>query len=905
MLHRTRVIFTSCLCMWFAVISIGFVGGEDDNLADGSGACVMDLIWPPSDAITLIASDSQLVVVYLKLSGNCSQFVKTSPRGSGLRHILEFSHNSYLNGIDRHTSFLAPALASPLSEDLTPVHFRLLRSPLLALGERKGPLRVVHDFADSKQFSVWFITLTYPDWKNVAMHAPDSLYMAIELHLLSNLSIPVNSLSVPSTTLRLRLFDMPSSHFFSVVPRYTAIPGFVCLSACGTMCALRTESVASAQLLRPFESPVCTPTAHAFKKTVWSLTGPSFTLERTVGHATFSSSNAAAVLIVASSGYRWDQEMLAVGLGRNRLLSVIASVLQNPVDFIFLMTHRTRVDEARLTDIIRNFDLALSDVFIAFHHQSMPAKGFVDGALPGSSQQLPLADFGSIDDGILLSRTAAELMIMAANDHAGLQHRDAQPDACSEFAVFSDAWLCWCAASLEIPALDIRFTASHADDMSGNGGCAASNALFEKLQQLYGQQQVSESQSHDHVPFSHVPPPFTGSATQRYKLFLQKLAFRLVSSLRISDIKDDEASSDALFFDTCFSRVLFDPTMPWLFPPTEPSVALMGDPVGDAGMYVQETEAAKGALISHNHIALLPEPLLDNEHLPLVTSSDQKVIHLNHGLQNAASIAWIVSGVWRDVRSVTTLHHLRDQVCAGLGSGSVHFYFVISNVEEGALAAMSRDRRSEIQKFIQDTLPHGSVMLVVFQESVDHSGWFGRGSATPQFCNFVCSDTWCSRLQIAYNYITATETAQLYRYAFVVHSRTDAQYSGLFAPAQKWHDVISERGIVGSSWKSGRFDWDGGKDDSFFILRRCHAAHALLHFPAFTYRLMKRELVSGSIADRAVWAHTHCWPEAAVSYFFTASQWSTVSMQVMDLCGLGLVGSIKAHMNCGVKIICP
>jgi len=296
--------------------------------------------------------------------------------------------------------------------------------------------------------------------------------------------------------------------------------------------------------------------------------------------------------------------------------------------------------------------------------------------------------------------------------------------------------------------------------------------------------------------------------------------------------------------------------------------------------------------------------LLDNEHLPLVTSSNQRFIHANNGLQHAASIAWIVSGVWRGQRSVTTLHHLRDQVCAGLGAGNVHFYFIISNVEEEAQSAMSSVRRLEIRKFVEDTLPAGSVMLVMFQETVDHSGWIGRGSSSPQFCNFGCSDTWCSRLQAAYNYITATESAQLYRYAFVVHSRTDAQYSGLVAAAQRWHDVIAERGVAGSSWKSPRVEWEGGKDDTFFILRRCHAATALLHFPAFTYRLTKRESVSNNLRDRAVWAHTHCWPEAAVAYFFTNSQWSAASMQVMDLCQLGLLGSLRAFMNSGVKTVC-
>ena len=164
---------------------------------------------------------------------------------------------------------------------------------------------------------------------------------------------------------------------------------------------------------------------------------------------------------------------------------------------------------------------------------------------------------------------------------------------------------------------------------------------------------------------------------------------------------------------------------------------------------------------------------------------------------------------------------------------------------------------------------------------------------------------WCPGLQSAYNFITATETYQFYRYAFVVVSRTDSHYVGPIASAQKWHDVIPKRGIIGSRWNFARGKIEWGKDDSFFVLRRCHAAAALLHFPAFTYRLIKRESMSSSINDRAVWSYSYCWAEAAVAYFFTASRWSVGSMEVMDLCELGLVGQLQTHMNSGIRYNCP
>ncbi len=878
---------------YYAAASIGLALVERACLvsaSSSSGPCSMDLLWPPPDAITLLAPDSDRIPVYLKLAGNCSQFLT---RGTGTRIDLEFGMTVYSSSERREDQERQVARASELKHDLTPIHFLLMRTPLLA---------------KPSELSIWSMFLMH-SWPNVAArHEPDSPHTTIELHLHTDKGTPVAALN-------LRLFGKPSSYLHDVIPRYTAIPGYVCSSTCGTKCYIGAGSHDSAQLLRSFESPVCITTARAFKQTRWALSGPAFTLSGSAhassAGAKTSSANIAegdetavcggsvAVVSVGESGaaHGRGQDIVVQGPGRHRLLSVIAAVLEDAVGFILVKTQRANVDGARLRRMIRKLDLTCGYPVIAFQHRGVHALGAADH----ESHQMLLADFGTIDDGILLSRAAAELMIMAANDHAIFPNGSKPPAACSEFAIFSDAWLCWCASSLEVPALDVRFSDAAADSEATGG-------LFAKLQQLYSQEQSFANPIDPHAPPGPFPPHITDSPALRFRNFVQRLAADALASPRVlGSLTVQEQCGSTFFWGAGCSHALADLVALSTSRAAESFKAQSHAPADDH-IHPIETHAAKGPIISHNPIAGLPDPLLDNLHLPLVTSSNQLFVHTSNGAQRAASIAWIVAGVWRGERSVATLHNLRDQVCVGLGLGNVHFYFIISNTEDEAESAMPSHRRREIRKIIEDTLPTSSVMLVIFQENVDHSGWIGRGPIShqnPQFCNFYCSDTWCSRLQTAYNYITATESIQMYRYAFVVYSRSDAQYSGHVAPAQTWHEVIPERGIAGSSWKSGRVDWDGGKDDTFFILRRCHAASALLHFPAFTYRYVKREAVSSSIRDRAVWAHTHCWPEAAVAYFFTKSQWSAASMEAMDLCELGLVGSLKVLMKAGLKTVCP
>jgi hypothetical protein len=289
----------------------------------------------------------------------------------------------------------------------------------------------------------------------------------------------------------------------------------------------------------------------------------------------------------------------------------------------------------------------------------------------------------------------------------------------------------------------------------------------------------------------------------------------------------------------------------------------------------------------------------DNAHLPLVTGSSMMFTNSDGQVTLAASIAWIVSGVWKN--SKHTVESLRNIVCAGLGVGSVHFYFLISDIEQGENSVMTAERRLQIQELISESLPQGSVMLVTFEPRLNHSGWIGRGKKNPSFCFSGGSDTWCPRLQSAYNYITGTETALRYRYAFIVRSRTDTTYVGPVAPVQKWHEVLPEGTIAGPRWQSKRFMY---MDDTFFIIRRSLAVPALLLFPASTFLLFERKSLTTDTSNAAVWGQYCVWPEATLSYFFTATPWSHEAVQVLDFCALRLIDSFSVDATHGQKSNC-
>jgi len=251
------------------------------------------------------------------------------------------------------------------------------------------------------------------------------------------------------------------------------------------------------------------------------------------------------------------QEMGVIGPGRHRLLSVIADVItDSSVGFVFMKTQSVVIDHSRVVKMIRKSDLASSYSFIAFRHRRLEAmKGVLtDG---DSSLPLPTADFGSIEDGILVSRAAAVVLMNAAIDEVSLHHNETIPAACSEFLVFSDAWLCWCAASLDVPALDMRFrpaAMAAAEGANGRGDCAATSPLYGKLLLLYEQHRLS--------PPSTLSAPFTESTTLGFRYFMQTLAFHLIAGPRILHIPDHEQRGATFFWDACCCQLLLGYMLP-------------------------------------------------------------------------------------------------------------------------------------------------------------------------------------------------------------------------------------------------------------------------------------------------------------------------------------------------------
>jgi len=540
--------------------------------ADTSGtleACGMEMIWPRDDAIILIGSDSRSVMMYMKLWGNCSEF--WSPTRSHVRiGLIVTSFDGHDFNEDAKFEEIS---ASPLDTDFTPIHFRQMRSPLLSQQFNESlPWATGGVHNSSQRFSIWSLALVYSDHMlNLkSTHDPATTYMTIELHLISDLRKTFPRVSKPSATLQFRLMGKPSSHLYLISPRYTSIPGFVCLSACGNICKDR-DDIGGKRVygnrvhdFLPTHSPVCARITQAVN---WKMKGPPFTLNGTDGG--YCSTNACVVLspdirgvsdaypnevAVVSIGGGASGEISVTGPGRHRLLSVIAAVLSDSVGFVLLKTRRARIDRARVMKLIKKFDLNSSNAVIAFQHRRIDAMHGVhtNGDESPSEVLLPLpaAVFGSINDGILLSRAAAQVMLMAAMDETGLHVEATLPAACSEYLIFSDAWLCWCAAELDIPALDVRLSLDVADDELGGGTCAASSPLYAALTLLYDQQRLSS--------YGQATPPFTERTTLGFQYFMQTLVFHLVSDPRILHIPDDEEHGDMLFWDACCSRLLVD-----------------------------------------------------------------------------------------------------------------------------------------------------------------------------------------------------------------------------------------------------------------------------------------------------------------------------------------------------------
>jgi hypothetical protein len=137
--------------------------------------------------------------------------------------------------------------------------------------------------------------------------------------------------------------------------------------------------------------------------------------------------------------------------------------------------------------MISRFDLLNSYAFTAFRRRQF---GHAEGQFNSSDNSFTLPEAIASDrstTGFCGLRAACKIILSVANDEAKLQQREFVPAACSEFPIFSDAWLCWCAASLGIPAINIHFAVDAARDVSDRGSCAAPSSRYSKLVQLYEQ----------------------------------------------------------------------------------------------------------------------------------------------------------------------------------------------------------------------------------------------------------------------------------------------------------------------------------------------------------------------------------------------------------------------------------
>jgi hypothetical protein len=583
---NTRLLFLAALCTSFGC---SFALQESAHAPNAAAPCGFELVWPSSDSIVLLAARSLTVEVVLKLWGNCSAFLHpVSPSRSHLKIAFLGYAWWWDRDIDGPISFFEPVTAVPLGLYWDVSSAALSSSPLLFQSSQaiqSGDLSQLpwdvagrHDSA----FSLWTFNVQYmkdmlkPNKAFETSNVPlgGKYCHTFEFHLQKNLSTPVTSAYTwPVIKLRFApFFEKDSSYFHPTAPRYGTIPGYVCLSGCGKHCTRHSSSAHNS--LRPNQSPVCTPLPQS---TNFTLPGPGFTLLRDsasdaeVFHLSALNSDMftaddsrppldVVFVCVGGAGCAQQRGIGVAGPGRHRLLSVIANVMSDSVGFIFLKTASTQVDHARVLNMIRKFDLVSSYPFVAFRHRQLRAlEVSANEDASGSFAPLPSAHFGSIHEGILVSRAAALAMLNAAMDESIVQHKETLPAACSEHLIFSDAWLCWCAASLDISAIDFVFGADSSGAMNEGRDCAANSALYGKLAQLYDQQRLSTSH--------HTYPPFTERTTLGFRYFMQSLVFHLAAGPRILHIPDNEQLGDSLFVDACCGQLLVDHMLSAAAPP--------------------------------------------------------------------------------------------------------------------------------------------------------------------------------------------------------------------------------------------------------------------------------------------------------------------------------------------------
>jgi hypothetical protein len=545
--------------LYFAAILAAHVAAAQEAEHCLIDNCGFELIWPQPGAVVLIATDSKSIEIFFKLQGNCTNFLRPVVNSFILLNHLEFVMRGTRGQVLEQRihaspfSVSKPSIAAILG---SPLIFALFNSREERRGTEEDWLWDVNGKHD-KEASIWTTVMMYPEiWMNPdgihMRHSPDAVFEEVEFYLRHNAIWGSNKPS--RSTLQFAHLGHPSSHFHQAITRYSTLSGYACMSACGKMC---TDQSNDADQSNSEVSPVCTPISLVPNS---SLTGPGFKVlpvdETKRSHARRQTTDLTACagdgscsseVLFVSIGGSSSREIGVVGPGRHRLLSVIAEVMQEPVGFILLKKHTAFIDHSRVTNMIEKFELTSSYAFIAFRHQQSVSAA---DALLRAPHSLPSAELGSIDDGILLSRAAAAIILSAANDEDSSRQMETVPAECSEFLIFSDAWLCWCASSLGIPSLNIRFSPNAAKSTTVSGECFTTSPLYGKLAQLYEQHLLSES--------SPLSSPFTEKTTLGFQYFMQTLPLRHVAGPHILRIPEEEKQGSTFFWDECCHRLFTD-----------------------------------------------------------------------------------------------------------------------------------------------------------------------------------------------------------------------------------------------------------------------------------------------------------------------------------------------------------
>jgi hypothetical protein len=226
-------VFRWQICFASATLALVLAQGQEQldesaHAANASKACELGIIWPASDSVVLFATDTRESMIYVKLSGDCSQFLRPKHHGSQemrLHFVFLYYYTSGSSRSNRDAAAFEWGYAAPLDTDATPVHYREMRSPFLARSNRERLRFATSGHDVSKDFSVWCFTLIHPQTILNRFGAINDAFdqdelLMFEPHLLSNPATPASSVPVSSDTVKFRALGKPSSHLHTVTARY-------------------------------------------------------------------------------------------------------------------------------------------------------------------------------------------------------------------------------------------------------------------------------------------------------------------------------------------------------------------------------------------------------------------------------------------------------------------------------------------------------------------------------------------------------------------------------------------------------------------------------------------------------------------------------------------------------------